>query len=167
LTAALALRASAAADHDFLLALFAETRAAELALIHGTDEQRRAFVEMQFRAQDADFRARCPDASFDVVLLDGERVGRLYVDRRADAVHVLDITIASAWRGRGIGTELIARLQAEAAASGRSVTLYAENGGPAHRWYERLGFVADGGQGWHVHLRWEPRSPSRQAKAAS
>jgi len=111
---------------------------------------------MQFDAQTADYRARCPRASFDVVMLDGVQVGRLYVDRRADTIHVLDITIAPAWQGHGIGSALFAQLQAEAIDTARSISLYAEATGHAEGWYERLGFVADAPQGVHVHMQWHP-----------
>jgi GNAT superfamily N-acetyltransferase len=150
------LRAVEDSDRPFLLALFAETRAAELMLLHGSDEQRRALVEMQFRAQDADYRSRYPDASFDVVLRDGVPVGRLYVDRRPDAIHVLDIAVELRSRGQGIARSLFRALLDEAAATGRKVTLYAEPGSVACAWYRRLGFVPvnDGGAWPHVLLEW-------------
>jgi ribosomal protein S18 acetylase RimI-like enzyme len=138
--------------------LFAETRAAELALISWTHAQRDAFVEMQFRAQDADYRSRYPKASFDVVLRADEPVGRLYVDRRPEAIHVLDIAVEMGSRGQGIARSLFRTLLDEAAATGRTVTLYAEPGSHAHAWYQRLDFVAvEPAASWpHVLLRWAP-----------
>ena len=154
----LTLRPATAADGLFLRDLYGQTRAGELALTGWSAEQQRAFVEMQFAAQDADYRARFPQASFDVVVHDGTPVGRLYVDRRADAVHVLDILITSEHRGRGVGTMLMRSVLDEAATSDRDATLYVEPGSPAHAWYQRLGFVApDEPQGLHLFMRWSHR----------
>jgi ribosomal protein S18 acetylase RimI-like enzyme len=154
---ALSLRPVTTADRPFLLHLYGETRAAELALTGWSDEQRQAFVEMQFTAQDTDYRARFPHASFDVVCSDGTAVGRLYVDRRPDSIHVLDILIAAQLRGTGIGTALLLVLRDEARATGRGVSLYVETSNPARAWYERMGFVASGeAQSIYVLMRWAP-----------
>jgi hypothetical protein len=55
--------------------------AAELATVSGTDEEKAAFVQMQFAAQARYYREHHPDTSYDVILLDGLEVGRLYVAR--------------------------------------------------------------------------------------
>lgn len=141
-------------DRQFLLDLYAETRSAELAVTGWTDDQRRHFITMQFDAQDTDYRMRHPSASFDVVLLHGDPIGRLYVDRRLDTVHLIDITISAAWQRRGIGTALLVQLQDEARATARSITLFADVSNPARAWYERLGFAAVRLQGVHVFMSW-------------
>jgi ribosomal protein S18 acetylase RimI-like enzyme len=140
-----------------LLALYAETRAAEVALTGWSDEQWQHFVEMQFTAQDADYRRRFPDASFDVVLHHATVVGRLYVDRRPDTIHILDILVGQRWRGAGIGAQLMRSLLDEAVATGRSVSLYVEASNPARRWYERLGFRAVGEpDAFYQYMTWSP-----------
>lgn len=141
-------------DRQFLLDLYAETRSAELAVTGWTDDQRRHFITMQFDAQDTDYRMRHPSASFDVVLLHGDPIGRLYVDRRLDTVHLIDITISAALQRRGIGTALLVQLQDEARATARSITLFADVSNPARAWYERLGFAAVRLQGVHVFMSW-------------
>ena len=46
------------------------------------DAEKTAFVEMQFRAQVAVLpQEHYPNTSFDVIVLDGQEVGRLYVSR--------------------------------------------------------------------------------------
>ena len=141
-------------DRQFLLDLYAETRSAELAVTGWTDDQRRHFITMQFDAQDTDYRMRHPSASFDVVLLHGDPIGRLYVDRRLDTVHLIDITISAALQRRGIGTALLVQLQDEARATARSITLFADVSNPARAWYERLGFATVRLQGVHVFMSW-------------
>jgi ribosomal protein S18 acetylase RimI-like enzyme len=88
------------------------------------------------------------------VLLDGEPIGRLYVDRSRESIHLVDITLLEQHRSQGVGTELLRRLQAEATAAGVPVTLSALRGGRALSLYRRLGFVAGGQDDVYVHLRW-------------
>jgi ribosomal protein S18 acetylase RimI-like enzyme len=155
MTISLALRPVTAPDRPLLVDLYAETRAAELALTPWSSEQRRAFVEMQFTAQDGDYRRRFANASFDVILANGRPVGRLYVDRRADSIHILDVIVAPEERGQGIGTGLLRELMDEAAATGRRVSLYVDTLSRARAWYDRLGFVPGDEPGMYLFMTWE------------
>lgn len=143
------LRPATDADRDFLLGVYASTRAEELAQVAWPPGQREAFVRQQFEAQDASYRRHNPDASFDVVEVDGRPAGRLTVDRRTTELRVVDIALLPEFRGSGAGTELLGRLLDEAAASGRRTTVHVELHNPAARLYERLGFVAVGEHGLH------------------
>jgi ribosomal protein S18 acetylase RimI-like enzyme len=127
------------------------------------DAAKRAFLRMQFQAQGSWYREQMPDASFDVVLVDGARAGRLYVDRREDEIRIVDIALLPEHRGHGIGTRLLRQLLAEADATATRVTIHVERFNPALRLYERLGFreVADHG----VYLLLE--RPPAQVKTAS
>lgn len=149
------LRPATAEDREFLLALFASTRAELIALLPLGEQQKRAFVEQQFDAQERDYRSRHPDVSFDVVTLEGRPVGRLSVSREADELLLLDVSLLPEVRGRGIGTLLLRALADEARASGRALTLHADRENPARRLYERLGLraVEEG----DVHVRMELR----------
>lgn len=99
-------------------------------------------LRMQFDAQGQAYAERFPEAIESVVLENGEPIGRLWVHRTVDEVRVLDIRIAPAHRGQGVGGRLLRDLQAEAAARGARVTLTVAVDNPgALRLYERLGFV--------------------------
>jgi ribosomal protein S18 acetylase RimI-like enzyme len=135
------LRPAGAEDRDFLLQVYASTREEELRLVDWSAEQKAAFVHMQFEAQDTDYRRNYEDASFDVIEVDGEPAGRLYVDRRADDIRIIDITLLPEYRGRGIGTGLIRGLLDEAATDRKRLSIHVEVNNPARRLYERLGFV--------------------------
>ena len=128
------------ADADFLLAVYASTRVEELAVVPWTDAERDAFLRMQFDAQDRYWRELRPDASFDVILVDGEPAGRLYVDRRPDGIRIVDIALLPDHRAMGVGTLLISHILDEGSASGRPVTIHVERGNRARVLYERLGF---------------------------
>ncbi len=133
------LRPAVPADRAFLVELFAETRAAELAAL-ADDASRRAFVESQFELQDTHYRRYYVGARFDVIELAGEPVGRIYVHRREDEIRLMEITVAPAWRRRGIAARLVHDLIAESEASGLPIGLHVEPENPANAWYRRLGF---------------------------
>ena len=141
LPSGITLRPAGASDSDFLLQVYASTREEELQLVDWSADQKAAFVRAQFEAQDTEYRRNYPDASFDVVEIDSEPAGRLYVDRRADDIRIVDITLLPTYRGRGIGTALLRGLLAEAAASGKRLSIHVEVHNPARALYERLGFV--------------------------
>jgi ribosomal-protein-alanine N-acetyltransferase len=77
---------------------------------------------------------------------DGRLIGYLVVSRYADAWHVMNVAVESAWRRRGVATrlleELFARTEGDAE---RGYTLEVRQSNPAAiRLYERLGFHARG-----------------------
>jgi GNAT superfamily N-acetyltransferase len=134
------LRAVSAEDETFLQAVYDSSRADELARVPWSDAQREAFVRMQFTAQQNHYREHFPDATHDLVLVDGHPAGRLYVDRRASEIRILDITLLTAYRARGIGSALINTLIEEAARTGKSVSIFVENYNPSKHLFERMGF---------------------------
>ena len=69
---------------------------------------------------------------------------------------MIDIALLPEHRGRGVGTQLVRALLAEANAGGRRVTLNVERSNRARGLYERLGFqiVRDGEV--YVDLEWIP-----------
>jgi len=95
---------------------------------------------MQFEAQDAYYREHYHPATFDVIEVDGEPTGRLYVARWEEEIRIIDVALLPEHRGRGIGTTLIRGLLDEAAATGKRLSTHVESHNPARRLYERLGF---------------------------
>ncbi len=144
------LRPVEPADEGFLLGLYATTRADELALTNWTDGQKAAFVRHQFDAQTNHYREHYPTATFDVILVDGEPAGRLYVDRWSEETRIMDVALLPEWRGRGIGGELIQQIQTE----GRDVSVHVERFNPAQRLYERLGFEHEDAGPVYLMMRW-------------
>jgi GNAT superfamily N-acetyltransferase len=157
------LRAALPADRAFLREVYGSTRAEELAPVPWTDDQKRGFLDQQFDAQDTEYRRRYPRARLDVILVDGEPAGRLYVDRRPDAVHILDIALLPVFRSRGVGTGLLEELAGEAAAAGKRLTIYMEKFNPARALYARLGFQEVADEGVYVFMVREPPGGSVQA----
>lgn len=158
------LRPAEPGDEDFLREVYAGTRADEMALVDWTAEQKAAFLAQQFSAQSRDYAANYPEATVDIIVLDGSPAGRLIVDRRPDEVRVVDISLLPEFRGRGAGGWLLRRLLAEAADSGRTVTIHVERFNPAQRLYARLGFVPAGEAGpVYQRMTWTPETAGRGA----
>lgn len=163
------LRPATEADRDFLLEVYGSTREPELARVPWDEAAKRAFVEQQFEAQDAHWRAHYRDTTWDVILTGDEPAGRLYVARWEREIRIVDIALLPEFRGRGIGTALLRALMDESDAAGKPLTIHVEAGNPAHALYERLGFreMPDRNPPGGVHVLME-RAPERaQANTAS
>ena len=151
---AVSLRTATAADRPLLRQIYASTRAQELDQVVWAPGQREAFLEMQFVAQDHEFRRLNPDAEHQVVEVDGQGVGRLWVDMRPGDLRIVDIALLPAFRGRGVGSELVAGVQRRAKAQGSSVSVHVQVDNPARRLYERLGFAVVADLGLHLRMEW-------------
>jgi ribosomal protein S18 acetylase RimI-like enzyme len=151
---AIALRPATADDRELLYRVYAETRREELAPIPWTEEQKAAFLRMQFEAQDAYYRENYVGAEFLVILRDGVPAGRLYLHRRTDEIRIVDIALLPEHRAAGIGSILLRDLQAEAGAAGKAVRIHVERLNPALRLYERLGFRQIEDKGVYYFLEW-------------
>jgi ribosomal protein S18 acetylase RimI-like enzyme len=136
--------------------VYASTRAEELAAVPWDDAQKEAFLRAQFDAQDAWWREHYAGASFDVIVVDDEPAGRLYVHRGARDIRIVDIALLPEYRGGGVGTSLLRDLIAEADAAGKSVTIHVERMNPALRLYERLGFTLAEDKGVYLFLERPP-----------
>ena len=160
MTPAITLRPARDRDREFLYRVYASTREDELAVVPWTDAQREEFLRMQFAAQDSHYHTHFPDAAYDLVLRDGQPIGRLYVDRRPDELRILDIALLSEHRGGGIGTGLMRELLDEAARAGKAVRIHVEHNNPALRLYHRLGFTRVGDTGVYYLMEWVPGGPA-------
>jgi ribosomal protein S18 acetylase RimI-like enzyme len=154
----LSLRPERPEDDEFLIALYAETRAAELAVTGWSESQKQAFLTSQFQLQRTHYRRYYAGAQFDVIQDQGRTVGRLYVHRGAEEIRVMDIALIPEYRNRGLGGELMQRLIAEAAATSRRISLHVEEENPAHRLYTRLGFREVERNGPYALMEWRPDS---------
>jgi ribosomal protein S18 acetylase RimI-like enzyme len=135
------LRFSTPDDQEFLFAVYASTRDEELSLWGWDENQKRAFLEMQFRAQSQQYGLCYPQADSSVILLDDNPVGRLLIDRSGPDITLVDVALLPEYRNRSIGTTLIRSLLDEAAGAQKNVALHVLRGSAAARLYERLGFT--------------------------
>ena len=152
--AGLSFRRITDADLPFLARVYASTRTEELAATPWTDAQKAAFLDMQFRAQHADYQTNYPEADWLVTLRGAEQIGRLYLDRWASQHCIIDIAFLPEHRGKGLGETLLRDLMDEAASCGKAVTIYVEKFNPAMRLYRRLGFKTEEDKGVYDLMRW-------------
>jgi ribosomal protein S18 acetylase RimI-like enzyme len=143
-------------DESFLFEVYASTRAQEMAAVPWDDEQRKAFLTMQFVAQHSHYREKFPDATYSVILRDDLPIGRLYVLREQDEIQVLDITVLPEYRNSGAGTSLLRNLIQEAANLEKRVLIYVETFNPSLRLFERLGFKSIAEEGFNFMMEWRP-----------
>ena len=148
------LRPAGPDDSDFLVEVYASTRADEMALVPWTDEQRSMFIRSQFAAQQEHYAQKYPAANHDIIVSDDRRVGRLYVARLDHEIRIVDITLLPAERNTGIGTYLIKQLLDEANHTGKITRIYVEEFNPSLRLFERLGFSPSEQHGIHLLLQW-------------
>jgi ribosomal protein S18 acetylase RimI-like enzyme len=141
------LRPETEEDIPFLQAVYASTRAEELALVDWPAEQKAAFALSQFTYQRKHYREHYFDASFELILRDGVPAGRLYVHRGPGTIHIVDISLLPEFRGNGIGKDLLEALQSEARAKNLRLSIYVEKFNRALALYQRLGFQVVGEQG--------------------
>lgn len=148
------LRPEAPDDLAFQALLYASTRQDELAAAKFPPEMRESFLAMQFKAQTAHYRQFYPAAEWQIIECDGRPAGRLIIDRAADHFHVMDLALLPEFRGRGMGSDLLKAVTAEAAARALPVRMFATTGERAIRLYRRLGFREKKDDGLHTELEW-------------
>jgi ribosomal protein S18 acetylase RimI-like enzyme len=149
----IALRAETGADREFLRGLFDQVRAPELA---GLDPAMlRPLLDMQFMAQQQSYRQNYPGARFEIVEVDGVPAGRQVVAQSGGALLLVDVALLVQWRGQGIGSTLLRKLQHQARGAGLPLRLNVALNNPAEALYRRLGFKETGMSGMHRAMEWE------------
>jgi len=143
-------------DLPFVAALFASTRAEEVAASGWPPEMQRAFLDQQHRAQHQHYRNVYPDAEWLIVERAGDAIGRLYLDESDAELLLMDISLLPGQRGGGLGGAILADLLALAAGKGKPVSLHVEKFNPARRLYQRFGFTVMEDQGIYDRMEWRP-----------
>ena len=142
-------------DEAFLHRVYVSTRQDEMQQVPWSDEEKAAFLAMQFRAQAEHYGLVFENADFLVIVRDGVGIGRLYVDRQPDEIHIIDIALLPEFRRSGLGTALLEELLEEGRATNRKVTIYVEHFNPARHLYDRLGFRHVDTNGVYHFMEWK------------
>jgi ribosomal protein S18 acetylase RimI-like enzyme len=152
----IAVRAARTHDIDWLRGMYRRLRAQEFAPMGWPAQALHAFLDQQFTMQHVHYIRHYQRADFLMVERDGQRLGRIYLQRTAPEHLLVDISLEESARGSGIGGALIVWAQDEARALGRGMRLHVEHGNHgARRLYERLGFVVVDAMPTHALMRWE------------
>ena len=134
--------------------VYASTRLEELEAFGWDENQKQAFIKMQFLARE---RSQ-PRVDNKIILLNGRPVGRMLVDRTETPMVLRDIALLTEYRNAGIGSRLIQELMTEAASAGKPIRLHVVASSPAVRLYERLGFRSTGDDAGaaYLEMKWVP-----------
>lgn len=149
------LRTVTPADEEFLLVVYGSSRAEELAQVEWAEGQKEVFLRWQFDLQRREYVARFPNARYQLILIDEEPAGRIWVGEDEEQIRLLDIALLPQFQKRGAGTILLGELMKEAARAGkllRHMVFVLNN--DAHRFYERLGFVVIEDIGAYKHMEY-------------
>ena len=127
--------------------------------------ERLYFVEMETiirglkldrQAQVASFRRQWDAADVRIIVRAGADIGWLQSAARDGALFLAQLFVDGACQRRGIGTEVMHRLIAEANQAGQPIMLGVVKSNPAKRLYERLGFRTTHEDGRKYYMRREP-----------
>jgi ribosomal protein S18 acetylase RimI-like enzyme len=142
-------------DEALLLELYSSTGADEMALVPWDAALKRAFLRLQFSAQQKHYQAYFPQATHDMILAEEQPIGQLLVDHCETEIRVLDITLLPQARGRGIGTLTLLDLMKEARHENKSCSIYVESFNRSLGLFQRLGFVKteESGAAWLMEWR--------------
>ncbi|HJS20764.1 MAG TPA: GNAT family N-acetyltransferase [Anaerolineales bacterium] len=152
----ISLRPVAEADIDFLFSVYASTRTDEMNLVDWNTEQQEAFLRMQFNAQSQFYIANYLGAEFQVITLNDQPIGRLYIHTREDEIRIMDIALLPEYRNLGIGSVLLQGILERGKNLHLPVTIHVEQFNPAMRLYQRMGFRQKEDKGVYLLMEWSP-----------
>ena len=152
-------------DKPFLAEVYTSTRWEELAPVPWTEQQKKEFLQFQFEAQHTHYMEHFPNASFDIILLKKSKIGRLYLDRRAEEIRIVDIALLPKYRNQGIGSRLLMDVLDEAREKALLVRIHVEQNNPALALYQRLGFTKVNEEGIYWLMEWHP-TPQTESDSA-
>lgn len=144
-------------DLEFMYAVYADSRADEMAMTGWPPKQVDAFLRQQFELQHKQYIEHYKGAQFDVILYDGEKVGRLYILRREEDIRIIDIALLHQFRRKGIGSKIMNDLVNEADEKKTTLSLHVETNNPAMGLYERMGFEKGELRGVYYYMERKPR----------
>jgi RimJ/RimL family protein N-acetyltransferase len=140
-TGKISLRPVTPEDESLLFAIYCSGRAQEMAGVPWTDDQKEAFLRLQFNSQTNYYRDYYSGSEHSIVLFNDIEVGRVQVVEDEGQLHILDITILTEYRGQGIGTPIIKKIMDRGATSNLPVIIYVETFSPSASLFRRLGFI--------------------------
>ena len=152
LGAGLLMRPAVGADDEFLFGVFVD---AQPPVMQQLPEM---INRMQFRAQRQAYTEQYADQDYRRWIIEeqGIRVGRYLELRAADRIHMVDLSLLSSCRGRGLGSEIFRFLMHKTRDLGLSLELSVLRTNRAVELYRRLGFEVIAENETHLGMEWRP-----------
>lgn len=141
-------------DEFFLFQLYSLTRQDELLSWGWGEQEKQAFLSMQWRAQTMSYAAAYPNGLREIVQQQQAPVGQLYTSCHGNRWLLIDISLLPEYRNQGIGSSLIQRLQEQARRAEANIQLSVLPMSSAAPLYYRLGFRHVSSSGLHHILEW-------------
>lgn len=149
-------------DLPFLKKVYRSSREQELNLVPWGESEKAQFVNQQFQAQHQYYQKQFKSASYDVILIHGEKAGRLYLEEREVEFRIIDIVFLPEFRGKGWGTKVLKNIQKMAFEKSKGVGIHVEKNNPAMKWYLRLGFQSQEDKGVYQFMMWVPQTKNNK-----
>jgi ribosomal protein S18 acetylase RimI-like enzyme len=144
------------ADEPFLYEVFASTRRDEFAPLGLPDAQLEMLLRPQFEMQRRSHRAGHPTAVERLVWVSGAPVGVVLTAETDEALSLVNIALLPEARNQGHGGRILRELQDSARRLARPIRLHVLKGGPAERFYARLGFRRLDDRAPYLAMAWLP-----------
>jgi ribosomal protein S18 acetylase RimI-like enzyme len=140
------LRPETPADEPFLRQMIIASIAEELMAWMWPEAIRDNLLTMQYTQKLASVRTNYPQASSEIILVDGQPAGWIFQDETPEHIHLCEIMVLIEMRGKGVGATVLREVLDRADRAGKPVRLLVNVTNPrAAQLYERLGFVRTGG----------------------
>ena len=143
-------------DLPFLKRVYGSTREEELQLTGWDEAFKEAFINQQFDAQHQYYREVYHDASFRIILADGNPAGRLYLWESEHQIRIVDIALLPEYRNQGAGTTILHELIGKSETTGKILSIHVEAYNPALNLYKRLGFSEKDQTGVYFYMERPP-----------
>ena len=143
-------------DDAFIEMVYRSTREEELNFTNWTEQEKKAFILMQSRAQLAEYKTKFPGAAFQVIIFNEKDAGRFYTWEDDKEIRLIDITVLPKFRGKGIGTSLLKELIKRSGEVQKKISLHVDPVNPVMLLYQRLGFVHVKNNGRHYYMERYP-----------
>ena len=156
------LQKISSSDFLFLKEVYRSTREEELTLMNWEEPQKEQFIEFQFNAQHTYYLNQFPEIELYLIKNKVANMGRLYVQKKADDIRIVDFTLLPKFQNGGIGSAILTRLTEESDNEGKKLILHVEKQNPAIHLYERFGFKRIREEEVHFYME---RQPGKQKAA--
>jgi ribosomal protein S18 acetylase RimI-like enzyme len=146
-------------EEAFSYLLFACNRAAEMALMSVSQQDKEFLLQVQFRSMNETYRRSFPKARYDIIELDRWPIGRIVSEVQLDCIYFIDFALLPQAQGLGIGTIVLAAALEEARQLGLPARLRSfSHYWAAQRLYDKLGFTVVAEEPPQLVLEWRARS---------
>jgi ribosomal protein S18 acetylase RimI-like enzyme len=160
----LAMRLTESDDQDFLNALYVDSRA-DLQQLPLAPTALQQMISMQQMSQAMGIRTTYPNAQYWLLLWNKEAVGRLIMDKSDKETRLIDIAVISAWRKKGIATQVIWALQDYAVQVQVPISLAVRcDNVDAQAIYRKAGFIVSSTDTLFDQMNWHPSFRSAVTK---